>query len=105
MYSIYGRDMDKKFVKRLVAEIIILIIVLIIWITRTNNAYKISIYFMKIRMLNRPYSAVTLDNGRKIKGKIIKENDKYLTLMVDAGEAVINKKDIKNITAEETVLK
>jgi hypothetical protein len=92
--------MDKKTAKRLLAEIIILIIILIIWVTRTNNAYKIRIYFMKMRLLNKPYSVVTLNNRRKIKGKIIKENDKSLTLMVDAGEAVINKADRKNITAE-----
>ena len=92
--------MEKKIAKRLLIEIIILVIVLTIWSTRPINAYKIRIYFIKMKLLNTPYSVIILNNRRRIKGKIIKENDKSLTLIVEAGEAVINKADIKDIVAE-----
>ena len=72
--------MEKKIAKRLLIEIIILVIVLIIWSTRPINAYKIRTYFIKMKLQNKPYSIITLNNRRKIKGKIIKENDKSLTL-------------------------
>lgn len=92
--------MEKKIAKRLLIEIIILVIVLTIWSTRPVNAYKIRTYFIKMKLQNKPYTIITLNNRRKIKGKIIKESDKSLTLIVDAGEAVINKADIKDIAAE-----